>query len=187
MRSARPWAALLGGVVVLLLAIPAMAQDRDTQVFEGIGSAGSDSPLEVYLLEGTYEHRIAADAACVLTAGVFPGERSPQVPLGDVLQADLALGGGGRAGPDGTFRVTADGWAGVQVGTGPDCRWTYSITGSFLPAGREPAAPGALRQPWILWIALGAAVAIVVAAGRRRRGVPAAPGDEDVRVTIVER
>jgi hypothetical protein len=172
-------------LATLLAGLPA-AHAAETRMFEGRGSAGTNSSAEVYLLEGSYEHGIDVDAGCVLTAGLFPAHREPAVLVGDVLPADLAVGAGGRAASVGTFEITQPGWATVQIGTGPDCEWRYTVSGEFLPAGREPGPPGALAQPWVLWLGVGAALVILLGLRRQRRQPPAAADPEAPKVTIVD-
>ncbi len=169
--------------VLVWLSAPATAQDVETRSFTGEGSRAADSDIELYLIEGAYQHRIRS-RDCLVTVGIFPAQREPMVRLGDVLQADLAVGTPpGRVGPIGAFRITRPGWATVQLGTGPECGWTYEIVGRFLPPGREPGPPGVLTQPWVLWVAvvLGAIVAWrLVRRPPRRRTDDAGP--ERVRV-----
>ncbi len=159
--------------VMLWTLAPAAAQDTETRSFTGEGSRTAESDIELYLLEGVYQHRIRSQD-CVVTVGLFPAEREPVVRLADVLQADLAIGmAPGRVGPIGAFRISQPGWAVVQLGTGPDCSWTYEIVGRFLPPGREPGPPGVLAQPWVLWVAvaLGAIAVWRLLRRPRRRGV----------------
>ncbi len=179
-------------VLCLALSSPAtaIAQEEQRRSFSGSGSVGSDSSIELYLLDAEYTHRLEADGSCDITAGVFPAHRQPAVRVSEVLQADLAVlrqGATARAGPDGVFTITQPGWATVQVGTGPDCTWTYEIAGPFLPAGREPRPPGALEQPWVLWTLVFGGLALLVGPFLRRRVTVRGGGDDgDGRVTVLD-
>lgn len=179
-------------VLCLALSAPAaaMAQEEQRRSFPGSGSVGSDSSIELYLLDAEYTHRLDADGSCDITAGVFPAHREPAVRVSEVLQADLAVlrrGATGRVGPEGGFTITEPGWATVQVGTGPDCAWTYEIAGPFLPVGREPRPPGALEQPWVLWtLVLGGLALLAGPFLRRRARVRGDEGDGEGQVTVLD-
>ncbi len=176
-------AGVIAGLAVLLGA-GGETVEVETRTFEGVGSVGIETPFEMYLPNGRFTHDIVSDSGCALTSGVFPADRQPAVPFQQVLQADLAVGVSGRAGPNGTFDVSEPGWANVQVGTGPDCAWTYRISGPFLPEGREPGPPGALRQPWVLWVAIAAAATVVWRAMRHHDVVD--PAEPEPKVTVLD-
>jgi hypothetical protein len=188
--SIRVWRLPVVIVSVCLMLTPgAMAEAADEEsvrLFEGQGSQGIESPVELYLLEATYQHRVEADAGCVLTAGVFPAPRAPAVLVSEVLQADLAVGMSGRAGPSGEFGITQPGWATVQIGTGPECHWAYEISGRFLPPGREPRPPGVLDQPWILWLSVAVGGILVIGTLRRRTSANEIDSDEQPKITVVD-
>lgn len=177
-----PW---IGFVLVLLLSlVPTAAEPaEETRQFTRTGSVGSESDVEVYLLEGTYRHEIVSD--CTVAASVFPGNRDPAVRLQDVLQADLLTRDAVRA--EGTFTIEVAGWAIVQAGTGPACQWSYAVTGAFLPVGEEPPPP---RSPDDLGSAVGAAivlallVALVVGVARTRRRGPDQNEEHVVKVWV---
>ena len=180
--SGRRWRLLTVPVIVgALFVTMAVADiedgDRRTQVFEGSGSRDISSEVFVYLLEGTYRHRLMSSPGCAVSAGLAAGGIEPEAFWRDLMPADLSVGepGGSLGGPDpvGSFEVTRQGWAQLQVGTSADCSWTYSITGIFLPSGREPGDPDrvALLEAWRnVLIALVAIVGVVLLARRRRSG-----------------
>ena len=189
--GAREWAL----VVTLGLASVAAADGAaiETRAFSGEGSAGVESEVELYLPGGEYRHELQTSPGCFVTGGLFPAEREPRTKLGDVIRADLQVGEGRVTGPQaestGSFTITAPGWAVLQLGTGPECRWDYTITGAFVPAGDEPQAPlgeEPISVALPLVVGLLALVAVVAVAGRRRVRV-VDPGEEPaVRVTPPE-
>jgi len=140
----------------------------ETRSASGTGSRGMDTEFEFYLLAGTYEHEIVSE--CGIAASLFPAAREPAALLSDVLQADLATDGGR---PNrGDLVMTAPGWVSLQVGTGPQCEWEYSISGAFLPLGSEPPPPRAaddLGELWSFGIAVLIAGVLAVVLARRRR------------------
>ena len=170
---------LVFAIAVTPSAAAAAEAALETRSFMRTGSLGVDTDVEFYLLEGTYRHELVS--ACVVAASIFPSDREPPVPLRDVLQADLATRG--NTASRGTVEITTAGWAHLQVGTGPECEWTYTITGEFLPVGEEPPPP---RAPDDLGGALGAALVlilllgVVVALARTRR----APNDEGSEAAV---
>ena len=126
---------LVGFLILLTACSP--AAERGTRTFEGSGSQGTDTSFQFYVVEGTYSHELSG--GCLATAGLFPGDREPPVSLWDVLDADLAINpANALAGPMGVFEIGQKGWTELQIGSGPDCEWTYQVTGDFLPAGGEP-------------------------------------------------
>ncbi len=174
-------------VALLAIAAATAAPERDSRAFDGSGSLGTDSPIELYLLEETYHHRIVAINGCFITASLFPMRGKPGVPLSDVLQAsDLSAGeraaGAPEADPAGSFTVTGAGWVNLQVGTGTDCRWSYSITGLFLPEGEEPAPPSPWNQLWLVIAAVVAVIAVSVLAARRKPSPPQLEEEPAIRV-----
>lgn len=189
--SARSWAL----IVILALASVAAADGAavETRTFSGEGSAGVESEVELYLPGGEYRHALQAAPDCFVTGGLFPAEREPRAKLSDVIRADLHVGEGRvtgpRAEPEGSFIITTPGWVVLQLGTGPECRWDYTITGAFVPEGDEPRAP--LGQEPIgltlpLVVGLLAVVAIVAVARRRRGQVSEVDDEPAVRVTPPE-
>ncbi len=173
-----PW---IGFLIVLTLSSGPLAAEPidETRSYTRTGSIGSESDVEVYLLEGTYRHEVRSD--CVVAASLFPGDREPAVLLQDVLQADLVTRD--VAVDEGTFTINSAGWAMLQAGTGPDCQWSYAVTGTFLPVGEEPPPP---RPPDDLGSAVGAGILlvlicglVVVVARTRRR-----PHDEEPVVKV---
>lgn len=177
-----PW---IGFVLALLLSLVPIAAEpaEETRQFTRTGSVGAESDVEFYLLEGTYRHEITSD--CTVAASVFPGNRDPMVLLQDVLQADLLTRDVVRA--EGTFTISAAGWAIVQAGTGPECQWSYAVTGAFVPVGEEPPPP---RSPDDLGSAVGAAivlallVVLIVGVARTRRRDPGQDDDHVVKVWV---
>lgn len=157
---------------------------REERSYAGTGSRGVDTDIEVYLIEGTYGHRLSAE--CDAAASLFPGRREPKVPLRDVLRADLETSGPSI--DTGPFTISEPGWANLQVGTGPECAWEYSITGMFLPAGSEPPpprSPDEVGGPWVLGVLVIVGLITVVGVVRSRRSpvVPARDEESKVRVT----
>jgi hypothetical protein len=177
-----PW---IGFVLTLLLSLGLLAAEpeEETRQYTRTGSVGSESDVEVYLLAGTYRHEITS--RCRVAASLFPGDTEPPVPLQDVLQADLVTGDATRA--RGTFAISTAGWAMLQAGTGPDCQWSYVLTGSFLPVGEEPPPP---RSPDDLGSAVGATiilallVILVVVVARTRRDNEAQDDEHVVKVWV---
>lgn len=168
--------------VASLLVMGAGSEEVETRIFSGSGSRSVTSDVELFVVGGTYEHQLET-AGCFAAAGLFPAERLPRVKLREVLSADLSAGTSesslGQTMPFGTFTITAPGWATLQIGTGPECSWSYSIRGEFLPPGDEPGpprAPGSLQRWEILLFVLGiASLAAFVA----RRGVSAGSDTSD--------
>ena len=158
-----------------------------TRVFEGRGSVGIESEFEIYLLEGTYQHEIGS--GCIAAASLFPAEREPAVRLGDVLQADLRTEGGP---PDtGVVEISIAGWANLQIGTGPDCAWSYAITGAFYSEGDEPGPPRAPDELFSTWGPIVAAVvvlggALVLAARSSRRSTDEPADAPEVKVAPLD-
>jgi hypothetical protein len=177
-----PW---IGFVLTLLLSLGLVAAEpaEETRRYSRTGSIGSESDVEVYLLEGTYRHEISS--TCTVAASLFPGNTDPAVELQDVLQADLITRDAARA--QGTFTISIAGWAMLQAGTGPDCQWSYAVTGSFLPVGEEPPPP---RSPDDLGSAVGGTiilallVVLVVAIARTRRSEPEGDDERVVKVWV---
>lgn len=185
----RWWALIVIGAVASIAASDDTSME--TRAFSGEGSAGVESEVELYLPGGEYRHELQAAPDCFVTGGLFPAAREPRAKLGDVIRADLQVGEGRVTGPQaestGTFTISTPGWAVLQLGTGPECRWDYTITGAFVPEGDEPRAP--LGQEPIgvalpLVVGLLALVAIVAVVGRRR--VPDVRDEPAVRVTPPE-
>ena len=167
--------------LTLLLTLGPLATEpaEETREYTRTGSVGSESDVELYLLEGTYRHELSS--RCTVAASLFPGDSDPAVLLQDVLQADLVTGD--VDGATGTFTISTAGWAMLQAGTGPDCQWSYAVTGSFLPVGDEPPPP---RSPDDLGSAVGATIilvvliALVVVVARTRRN----PDEQDVERVV---
>ena len=157
---------------LLTIAAAAPTPEVDTRGFEGAGSVGADTTLELYLLEGTYHHRLVGIGDCHTTASVFPSRGEQGVPLADVIHADLSVGR--RAGgitllkPSGSFEITRGGWANIQVGTGTECTWDYSITGLFLPEGEEPVPPTERSQWWLIIAGIAAIAGLGLLVWRKR-------------------
>lgn len=174
--------------VAALLVLTAAAVDSgavETRTFTGTGSRGVGSDVEFFIVGGTYEHRLRIADGCFATAGVFPSERLPRVKLGEVLSADLSADSTGsalrRTSPSGSFAISTSGWATLQLGTGPDCSWTYSIRGRFLPPGDEPGPPRAPGLQW--WEGLLLVVGTLLVIGLVvRRGISAGEVDHEERV-----
>lgn len=170
-------------LVVVLAAAPAADPELDTREFTGEGSVGTGSQLELYLPPGEYRHELVSD--CDVAASLFPAERLPQVRLGDVLQADLATATD-RQEDRGDLAIGVGGWANLQVGTGPECRWVYRITGAFVALGEEPPPPRAVDDvggPWGIGV-VALLVVVVLLAVRRSRGAANAAGDPDEEPTV---
>lgn len=173
------------GALLVIAASAAPTPEVETRIFEGAGSVGTDSTLELYLLEGTYHHRLASPSECFISASLFPSRGSQGVPLSDVLDADLSVGtrsGSGETSPTGAIVISQAGWTNLQVGTGTDCEWTYSITGRFLPEGEEPVPPSERNQWWLIVAGVIAVAALVVLVLRRRPPAPPTDGEDAIRV-----
>lgn len=178
---------VLGAVVALLVTAgfgSAPEPDTSTRTYEGTGSVGRDSPFEIFLAGGVYRHQLDTHLGCAATAGLFPAQREPAAALREVLRpSDLAVYMPTvRATGTGGFRITHPGWVTLQIGTGPECSWTYTATGRFLPPGEEPLAPGALDQPWLLWAGMAAAALAALAARRHTRRNTGTEPDRRIRV-----
>jgi len=172
----------------LAMAGASQAASIEIRTFTGAGSLGTDSTVEVYLLEGRYHHRLVGSAECYTTAGLFPARDPLGVALSDVLQADLSVGkrsyGTTVTNPAGTVTISRAGWANLQVGTGPECEWVYTITGSFLPRRDEPLAP---PQRGLWWVPVtGAAAAALALLAFRRRSLPQGEEETQGPIRIVE-
>jgi len=170
--------------VAVVIAGPVAVDDiEETRTFDGTGSLGMATTVEVYLLEGSYRHELSS--TCKAAASLFPADREPPVLLGDVLRADLVATG--DAHDEGRVAISMPGWANLQIGTGPDCQWEYAISGVFVPLGSEPPPPRPDDDVGGLWgfgaiVLLVAAVVLVAGRSRRRGGVPAT--DEIVKVMV---
>ncbi len=170
------------GIVALAAIAAVQTTSPETRSFDGTGSLDTSSPVEVYLLEGTYWHRLDGDDGCRISASLFPSRDPQGVILWDVLQADLTVGRT-PAVPSGSFSISQEGWARLQLGTGPDCGWTYSISGSFLTVGEEPDPPSERSLLWLQLLAVaGAAFFVVVVALRRRTAEPVEDDESPIRV-----
>jgi len=174
-----------------LLAIAAGAAPTpavEIRSFSGTGSLDVASPVEVYLLAGTYHHRLVGTLDCYTTASLFPTRGDRGVVLSDVLQADLSVGrrsgGEGEPDPAGRLVISQPGWARLEVGTGPECPWTYSITGRFLAQGDEPVT----QAEQSLWWAQIAAVAVLasLAVLALRRKSPKSREDEETTIRLID-
>lgn len=168
------------GALVAISASAAPTPQVETRTFAGAGSIGTDSTLELYLLEGTYHHRLVGSSGCYTAVSLFPARPPLGVPLSDVLPADVSVAGRagtGEANPTGTVVISQAGWANLQVGTGTDCEWTYSITGQFLPEGEEPVPPSERNQWWLPVAGVLAVVGLLALAWRHRPSAP--PTDDD--------
>ena len=172
-------AALLG--LVVFATAPEVAPETRRHV--GVGSLGMESAIDLYLVGGGYQHAIEVDEGCFVTVGLFPSShQEPRVDLWDVIHADLQRGPGTVTGPQaparGDFTIGEAGWAELQLGTGPDCRWTYAITGRFVPPGKEPIGPlGRTPIGVAVPVLVVALVGVVLVVARRRApdGHPAPP------------
>jgi hypothetical protein len=176
------------GALVALAAGATQSPSVEVRAFDGSGSLGTDSPIEIYLLTGTYHHRLVGSTECYTTASVFPSRDPHGVLLGDVLQADLSVGKRASSdtviNPAGTMIVSQPGWARLQVGTGLDCAWKYSITGPFLPEGDEPEPPSNRDMRW--WQIAGIAVVVSLTVLALRRRSPKSSGDEEGPIRIMD-
>ena len=176
------------GALLAISAAGAQAGPLDTRTFDGVGSLDTSSPVEVYLLAGTYHHRLVGSTECYTTASLFPSRDPDGVLLADVLQGDLSVGrkttGAAEVSPTGTVIISQPGWARLQVGTGLDCAWRYSITGSFLPEGDEPESPSQ-RSMWWLPVA-GIAVVVSLTVLALRRGPPKSRENEEGPIRLVD-
>jgi hypothetical protein len=172
-----------------LLAIAASAEPSpsvEVRSFTGSGSPGTDSPIEVYLLEANYHHRLIGSADCYTTASLFPSRDPHGVLLGDVLQADLSAGRSATAviDPAGTVIISQPGWARLQVGTGRDCAWKYSITGPFVPEGDEPNESGERNMMW--WQIAGIAVVVSLTVLALRKRSPKSGEGEEAPIRLID-
>lgn len=169
-------------VVMTVVGAFGVEASEETRSASGTGSRGLSTDVEFYVLAGTYVHDVVSD--CEIAASLFPASREPAALLRDVLQADLATGDG-RV-DSGTLVMTAPGWINLQIGTGPQCAWEYSITGAFLPLGSEPSPPRAaddLGELWGFGVAMLIVGAVAVIVARRRR--PSRRHDtEEVKVRV---
>ncbi len=181
--------AIVAVVVVSALATiaasTAQTSSIETRPFTGVGSLGTDSPVEVYLLAGTYHHRLVGTTDCYTAASLFPSRDLLGVPLADVLQADLSVGqrskGESETNPAGTVVISEAGWARLQVGTGPDCEWRYSITGRFLPRGDEPGPQSPASLWWLQVAGLAIVASLVILVLRRRSPRPVKKEEGPIR------
>jgi hypothetical protein len=176
------------GALVAIAAASILSPSIEVRSFDGVGSLDTSSPVEVYLLAGTYHHRLVGSTECYTTASLFPSRDPDGVLLADVLQGDLSVGrkttGAAEVSPTGTVIISQPGWARLQVGTGLDCTWKYSITGSFLPEGDEPESPSQ-RSMWWLPIA-GVAVVVSLTVLALRRGSPKSRENEEGPIRLVD-
>jgi hypothetical protein len=176
------------GALLAIAASAALSPSVEVRSFDGSGSLDTSSPVEVYLLAGTYHHRLVGSTECYTTASLFPSRDPDGVLLADVLQADLSVGrkatGAVDVNPTGTVIISQPGWARLQVGTGLDCAWRYSITGSFLPEGDEPESPSQ-RNMWWLPVA-GIAVVVSLTVLALRRGPPKSRENEEGPIRLVD-
>jgi len=165
-------------LVGMVWPVPASAQEVETRRFDGVGSRGIGSDVEFFLVEGTYRHTLEGTSNCIITASVFPGPQQPAAVLSEVINADLAILD--DVATD-NFPITEQGWVNLQVGTGPECAWEYTVTGVFLPLGDEPKPPGSGLIGWwpVGLVAMGAALLI---AGAVRRRPPAQGHEPKVQV-----
>jgi hypothetical protein len=183
------WGAPAAALLLLSFLVPAAADSgSETREFSRKGSLDAGGGVELFLVEGTYRHELVSprpDRSCEVTAGLFPANREPTVPLRDVLQADLATTSG-APGDAGSFEVSGAGWAILQVGTGPDCEWEYRITGAFHPVGEEPGPPRPSDDLGGLWSIVLLGVVIVAVAGLVARRGPQRRAEEesDVKVRV---
>jgi len=173
------------GALLAIAAGAAQTTSVATRTYDGTGSLDASKPIHVYLLDGTYRHRLMGSIECYTTASVFPNRDRPGLLLGEVLDADISVGrrssGEGAVDPAGDFDISQPGWAWIQVGTGPECAWTYSITGRFLAEGDEPALPSE-RSLWWLQIVAVATIASLILLAVRRRSAPAEDEESPIRV-----
>jgi len=174
-------------LAALVLAVGAAAvQDPSvqTRTFTGTGSLGIDSPIEIYLIGGTYHHRLVGSTDCHTNAGLYPAREPDGVLLADVIRTDLSVGRP-EADPARSLIISRPGWANLQVGTGRDCEWTYSITGSFLPEGDEPASPSD-RSPWWLLLPVAAVMVSLLAIALRRGSVTDPVANEESPIRTID-
>ena len=162
-------------VGVLILATAGAAApigSLETRTITGTGSLAKTSATDIYLLQGSYHHHLVGTLDCYTTASLFPARGAAAVALADVLHADVSVGrrSSGDTGPvpTGTVEITQPGWARLEVGTGPDCPWTYSIRGAFLAEGDEPATESDRDFSWLLLVGTAIVASLAVLALRRR-------------------
>ena len=165
-----------------LLLIAAPTPEVETRSFDGVGSIGTESTIEFYLLEGTYHHRLEGAGDCFVTVSVFPARDPNGVPLGDMIHADLSVGRPGAT-PTGSVTVSRAGWAHIEAGTGSTCGWTYSITGFFLPEGEEPV-PLSERNQW--WLVAGGVLVVAALAALAWRRRPSKLPEEEPPIRVWE-
>ncbi len=179
-------AVLVVSALATIAASTAQTPMIETRPFTGVGSLGTDSPVEVYLLAGTYHHRLVGTTGCYTAASLFPSRDPLGVPLADVLQADLSVGqrsrGESETDPAGTVVISKAGWARLQVGTGPDCQWRYSITGRFLPRGDEPGPQSPASLWWLQVAGLAIVASLVILVLRRRSPGPVEKEEGPIRM-----
>jgi len=173
-------------LAALVLAVGAAAvQDPSvqTRTFTGTGSLGIDSPIEIYLIGGTYHHRLVGSTDCHTNAGLYPAREPDGVLLADVIRTDLSVGRP-EADPARSLIISRPGWANLQVGTGRDCEWTYSIRGAFLAEGDEPATESDRDFSWLLLAGTAIVASLAVLALRRRS--PTSPAKKESPIRVID-
>ena len=168
------------GALLAIAAGMAQVDSAEIRSFEGTGSLEKTRATDLYLFQGTYHHRLVGTLDCYTTASLFPARDDLGVPLADVLHGDLSVGhrsaGDTNPEPTGTLRITQPGWVRLEVGTGPDCPWTYSISGRLLPEGDEPKSESERSVSWLVLAGIATVVSLAVLALRRR---PPKPSEEE--------
>lgn len=182
---------LVIGVAAMIFVIGTGAAQVDsagTRTFEGTGSLEKTRATDLYLFQGTYHHRLVGTLDCYTTAGLFPARDDLGVPLADVLHGDLSVGhrsaGNTNPEPTGTLRISRPGWVRLEVGTGPDCPWTYSISGRLLAEGDEPKTESE-RSVWWIQIAAIAIVASLAVLALRRKS-PKSSEHEETPIRLID-